>query len=206
MVVRIGIVGMVVSVSVMLSGIAHASSWSCSRAELVLVDEAAGTCAALPEADGVRVWTVGERLGVEGGECESCPTPVWGPDVGEETPDCTIEDPWIEVRRDDTSISTSWTYGADGGCSPLALLTTDLEPGDYVVQVNGDQSWTVRLVAASDDLGPAPDDTQVGGDAGTGATEGGGCASGAGHQAPTLAWLVLLLAAPRLRRRVVWRG
>jgi uncharacterized protein (TIGR03382 family) len=195
-----------------LHGVAHASSYDCSYGELVLVDEDAGTCQALPEVDGILEWRVGEVLGVQGGECEGCPGPIWCPDVGvdggasrgcDETPSCTIDPPWIEVSQAGEEITADWVYGADVACSSLSVLSTELELGEYLISVNGDQSWTVRYVAGGDDVGPVPTDTgasEGGGGASSGA--GGGCASAPSDHAPVLALVVALLAAVHLRRRL----
>jgi len=174
------------------SGVANASEWWCDTAYLRLAD-----CSELAATAEGFIWPAGESLAVRAGECTGCPTPG-PPDQGPY--ECDISDPSISVLSGDTYIETEWERVAptETMCGLLSVLSTPLEPGDYVIEVNGNEQWTVRLEGAG--IGPVP----TGEEGGSSAADSGCAASATGPHSrslPILSWLLIAAGLCLLGRR-----
>jgi len=105
-----------------------------------------------------------------------------------------------QIQIGDTYIETEWERVAptETMCGLLSVLSTPLEPGDYVIEVNGNEQWTVRLEGAG--IGPVP----TGEEGGSSAADSGCAASATGPHSrslPILSWLLIAAGLCLLGRR-----
>ena len=138
----------------MVSG-AQASEYWCDTGYLVRSD-----CSELTQKDGVYLWPVGTSIAIRAGECTACPTPSWGEE--EETPPCDESGPSAWITQDGASVPSEWDLVKDTPCGPLTVLSTSLPPGDYVIQINMQEGWSVQhedAVSSEEGCGITPSDT-----------------------------------------------
>ena len=115
----------------------QASEYWCDTGYLVLSD-----CSELAQNEAGFIWPAGTSIAIRGGDCTACPTPSWGEE--EETPPCDESGPHVWIEQNEATVDSDWTYVADSPCGPLTVLSTSLPPGDYVIQVNQQDGWSVQ--------------------------------------------------------------
>jgi hypothetical protein len=130
-------IGALVVCLAMTTGV-QASEYWCDTGYLVLSD-----CSELAQNDAGFIWPAGTSVAIRAGGCTACPNPTWYDDR-EDVPDCDEEEPHVSITQDGTTVESEWTLVKDTPCGSLNVLSTSLPPGDYVIQVNQQDGWSVQ--------------------------------------------------------------